>query len=268
MLFRTQDVRRRFLHDLKLASILSISAGAVNSAGFFAFDVLTTNVTGHVALLANDLVAYNWEAAYMKLLWMFLFLMGAFVSSLWVQFFHNHPTKGRFAHTVPLILEMSLLAGVAILGHHYFDYSEVMIQLLAGSLLFAMGLQNALITIVSGSVIRTTHLTGLFTDLGVNFAKLFFRQGSIKENLIVKRRLILLLTIAGSFFIGGVIGGFIFASYLFFAFIFPLLTLLAALLYDVITFNPQKDKKTAKTPRTAKTFAPQKTERKWETEVE
>ncbi|WP_051203208.1 YoaK family protein [Hugenholtzia roseola] len=265
MLFRTQDSRRRFFHDLKLASILSISAGAVNSAGFFAFDVLTTNVTGHVALLANDLVAYNWNAAYMKMLWMFLFLLGAFVSSLWVQFFHNHPTQARFAHSVPLILEMGLLAGVAILGHHYFDYSEMMIQLLAGSLLFAMGLQNALITIVSGSVIRTTHLTGLFTDLGVNFAKLLFNQGGAKENLAVRRKLALLLTIAGSFFLGGMIGGFLFASYLFFAFIFPLLTLLVALLYDIVTYQPHKTKKATKI---VKTLTPKKTERKWETEVE
>ncbi|WP_156312572.1 DUF1275 family protein [Marinagarivorans algicola] len=31
----------------------------------------------------------------------------------------------------------------------------------------ACGLQNALITIYSGAVIRTTHTTGIFTDLGI-----------------------------------------------------------------------------------------------------
>ncbi|WP_394331199.1 DUF1275 family protein [Chryseobacterium luteum] len=48
-----------------------------------------------------------------------------------------------------------------------------------------MGLQNALVTRVSQSVVRTTHLTGLFTDLGMDLSKLFFfkeKSESIKLN--------------------------------------------------------------------------------------
>ncbi len=244
MLFRTQDTRRRFFHDLGLAAILSMAAGSVNSAGFFAFDVLTTNVTGHMALLANDIVAYNWEAAYMKAIWMGLFLLGAFISSLIMQAFRNFP---RIAHTIPLLLEISILGTVIYFGYHFYDYDSILSQLLAGSLLFAMGLQNALITIVSGSVIRTTHLTGLFTDLGVNLARLIIPHKK-QEDSVIKRKLILLLTIAFHFFIGGVIGGFLFAYYLFLAFAFPLIILTIALIYDVTTFQAKKKvvKKTLK----------------------
>jgi uncharacterized membrane protein YoaK (UPF0700 family) len=231
MIFQTHDRRRRFMHDLGLASILSMAAGSVNSAGFFAFDVLTTNVTGHVALLANDLVAYNWGAAYMKAVWMALFFLGAFGSSLWIQFVKNAYPNKILIHLVPIVIEMVILGAVAYLGHNFYDYSEMMIQLLAGSLLFAMGLQNALISIVSGSVIRTTHLTGLFTDLGVYLSYLVVSK-SDKEQRTARRRLSLLLTIAASFLVGGLVGGFLFASYLFFAFIFPLTILLMALLYD------------------------------------
>ncbi|AFM05031.1 putative membrane protein [Bernardetia litoralis DSM 6794] len=234
MLFRTQDKRRSFFHDLGLAALLSMAAGSVNSAGFFAFDVLTTNVTGHMALLANDLVAHNWQAAYMKAIWMSLFLLGAFVSSLIMQGFHNYP---RLAHLVPLLIEISILGTTIYFGYHFYDYGSMLSQFLAGSLLFAMGLQNSLITIVSGSVIRTTHLTGLFTDLGINLARLVIPHKK-QENSIINKKLLLLFTIALNFFIGGVTGGFLFASYLFLAFIFPLSILIMALIYDIATFPP------------------------------
>lgn len=236
MLFRTQDTKQRFFYDLGLAAMLSMAAGSVNSAGFFAFDVLTTNVTGHMALLANDLVAYNWEAAYMKAIWMGLFLLGAFISSLIMQAFGNYP---RIAHTIPLLLEISILGAVVYFGYYFYNYGSMLSQLLAGSLLFAMGLQNALITIVSGSVIRTTHLTGLFTDLGVNLACLIIPHNKQEDNLI-KKKLILLFMIAFHFLIGGIVGGFLFASYLFFAFVFPLTLLIIALIYDIVTFPKKK----------------------------
>jgi uncharacterized membrane protein YoaK (UPF0700 family) len=41
-------------------------------------------------------------------------------------------------------------------------------------MLFAMGMQNAMVTKISQSIVRTTHLTGLFTDLGIELSQLFF----------------------------------------------------------------------------------------------
>lgn len=46
-------------------------------------------------------------------------------------------------------------------------------NIIAFSLLFAMGLQNALVTKISNATVRTTHLTGLFTDLGIELSQLF-----------------------------------------------------------------------------------------------
>jgi len=241
MLFLTTRSKRRFFHDLGLASLLSMAAGAVNSAGFFAFDVLTTNVTGHMALLANDLVADNWKAASMKALWMMLFLFGAFMSSFIMQLLRNFPL---IASIIPLLLEIVILSVITYLGYYFYEYSLTISQVLTGGLLFAMGLQNALITITSGAVIRTTHLTGLFTDLGVNLAHFLFPSHKERENND-KKKLTLLLTIAISFFMGGITGGFLFASYLFLAFLFPIILLNFALLYEIITSykNRRKVKK-------------------------
>ena len=84
------------------------------------------------------------------------------------------------------ILIAIVVLGVALLGYHY-DQSLVAKELFAGSLLFAMGLQNSLVSLVSGSVVRTTHLTGTFTDLGIELAQLIQKQ---KEDTVgLKKRI-------------------------------------------------------------------------------
>jgi uncharacterized membrane protein YoaK (UPF0700 family) len=65
---------------------------------------------------------------------------------------------------------MVIVLFVAIFGRHY-DHSLQETEYFAGSLLFAMGMQNAMVSMISGSVVRTTHLTGMFTDLGIELAE-------------------------------------------------------------------------------------------------
>lgn len=53
-------------------------------------------------------------------------------------------------------------------------------KLTAFFMLFAMGIQNSLVTNISKSTVRTTHLTGLFTDLGIELSQLFFYKNPRK----------------------------------------------------------------------------------------
>jgi uncharacterized membrane protein YoaK (UPF0700 family) len=239
-MLQAKGAERQYLHDLKVASMLSFAAGSVNSASFFAFDVLTTNVTGHVALMANDVVAYNWEQAQMKFLWMFLFLFGAFSSAMLVSLVGKK--NQRYSHTLPLLIEMGILIFVTIYGNEYYDYSKLNTQLLAGGLLFAMGLQNATVSLVSGFVVRTTHLTGLFTDLGIETSKLIFPEDKAALRK-TKRKLTLQLTIAFFFFFGAVVGGFLFANYLFYAFLIAAGIIFTAILFDVLDFQKEIQRK-------------------------
>ncbi|MCU0391613.1 MAG: DUF1275 domain-containing protein [Thermoflexibacter sp.] len=233
-MFHVEGQKRRFIHDLKLAALLAMTAGSVNVASFFAFEVLTTNVTGHVATLAGEIVAYRWQAAAVKLLWMSMFLFGAFFSGLMIELIgRRYP---RFSHTVPLIVEISLLIFVTYHGTHYYDYSQDLIQLLAGSLLFAMGIQNAMVTMVSGSVVRTTHLTGLFTDIGIEGAKIIARYKDTTDREKMINKFTLHVIIVFSFLVGGMVGGFLYANYLFFSFLLPIGLLIFAAVYD-ITYN-------------------------------
>ncbi|MGZ5189200.1 MAG: YoaK family protein, partial [Kaistella sp.] len=64
----------------------------------------------------------------------------------------------------------------------------------------------SLVTTISNATVRTTHLTGLFTDLGIELSQLFFyRHKDQKDKLLSSIKL--RLTIISFFFIGGVISG-------------------------------------------------------------
>ena len=82
-------------------------------------------------------------------------------------------------------------------------------------LCYIMGLQNAVITKISRSEIRTTHITGLITDLGIELGKLTYVNRLTREQLVNANvpRMRLLLALVGAFFIGGVSGALGFKTF-------------------------------------------------------
>ncbi|MGC4059133.1 MAG: YoaK family protein [Chitinophagaceae bacterium] len=224
-MLRHVGAKRSFLHNLRLAVLLSLNAGFINAAGFLAFAVLTTNVTGHAALLAVHISDENWQHVRMVALWLLLFLAGAFLSAAYIR---RIGADKPHAYTVPILVIIAVLVAVFLLGDTY-SGSFAQTGYFAGSLLFAMGMQNALVSIISGSVVRTTHLTGMFTDLGIDLSGLLF---SGRADALLRRKIILRLSIISCFLLGGIAGGILFAHFRFRAFAIPVLLLLLALCYD------------------------------------
>ncbi|SEP44618.1 YoaK family protein [Mucilaginibacter sp. OK283] len=219
--------KRTYKHNVKLASLLGLTAGFVNAAGLLGFSVLTTNVTGHAALFAEQIALQNWKTARVIALWMFLFLAGAFVSSFIISRIGKNQ---RYSYVIPILIETTILLSVALLGHRY-DHSLVGKEIFAGSLLFAMGLQNALVSMVSGSVVRTTHLTGTFTDLGIELAQLFRRKA--EDRTALKAKIKLRMAIILFFMCGALAGAYIFRWLHFYCFFVPVIILIYTLLYDI-----------------------------------
>jgi uncharacterized membrane protein YoaK (UPF0700 family) len=233
-MFRHLGIRRAYIHNVKLASLLGIAAGFVNAAGFLAFSVLTTNVTGHAALFAERIALEDWKTARVVALWMFLFLAGAFISSLIVS---RIGRNRQYSYVIPILIEMIILSGVAFGGYRY-DHSLVSKELFAGSLLFAMGLQNSLVSMISGSVVRTTHLTGTFTDLGIELAQVIQRNGLDKTAL--KSRIKLRTIIIFFFMSGALAGAYLFRFFSFRAFFLPVAILFCALMYDIFRIRVKR----------------------------
>lgn len=99
----------------------------------------------------------------------FFFFIGSFTSSLLVEYITKR--NSNYTYIVPTAIEAFILLAVGIFGQQLIIENS---NLIACILLFAMGLQNSLVTRISNAVVRTTHLTGLFTDLGIELSQLFF----------------------------------------------------------------------------------------------
>lgn len=225
-MLRHTGAKRTFQHNIRLAILLCLNAGFINAAGFLAFQVLTTNVTGHAALLAVNIATESVKPAIKVALWLFMFLSGAFSSSFYIG---KVGREKPFSYTIPILFIILILLFVAIFGHTYHHIlSET--EYFAGSLLFAMGMQNALVTIVSGAVVRTTHLTGMFTDLGIDLSVALLSRKNLDK--AVRRRLILHGAIIFFFLCGGILGGLLFVRIGFSAFFVPVGFMLTALFYD------------------------------------
>ena len=223
-MLRHTGKRRSFRHNLRLAILLCINAGFINAAGFFAFRVLTTNVTGHAALLAENMAQGKYEIAGIAALWLLSFLLGAFSSSVIIsRVGRDRPAS----YTVSIAIIIALVLCVALFGRHYTEGVQ-QARFFAAGLLFAMGMQNAMVSVISGSVVRTTHLTGMFTDLGIDLSA--WATGAM--NSALRGRLFLRSAIIASFLLGGIAGGVAFLHLSYRSFYFPAGLMVVVLFYD------------------------------------
>jgi uncharacterized membrane protein YoaK (UPF0700 family) len=156
-----------------LGLLLAFVAGAVNAGGFLVVHMYTSHMTGFVSMLADNLVLGNMALVLGATGVLTAFVCGAACTAVLVNWARRHSLRGGFA--LPLLLEALLLllfglAGATTLSRTTPFVVPFTVLLLA----FMMGLQNALVSKVSSSQIRTTHMTGVITDLGIELGKLIY----------------------------------------------------------------------------------------------
>ena len=168
-MFRHQGKTRTLSHNLRIASLLSFVAGIVNVAGFFAVQKLTTNVTGHFAFFMDEVFKLHFLEGFIYFLYIFFFFLGSFVSSLLIESISRK--DDHYIYIVPASVECLILVVMGLWGEDLLYKNP---NIIAFSLLFAMGLQNSLVTSISSARVRTTHLTGLLPTWELNFHNCFF----------------------------------------------------------------------------------------------
>lgn len=174
---------------------LACVAGIINVVGFLGFQQQAiTHLTGNTSLLGAALVAGDGPATLQLTAMLAAFVAGAMLSGLLIQ--DSTLQLGR-RYGVALTLESLMLVVAAPLfarGH------------LAGPVLAACacGLQNAMATTYSGALVRTTHLSGMFTDLGIMLGH------ALRGMPLARRRLALCALVIGFFFAGGLLGAWLF----------------------------------------------------------
>lgn len=204
-MFRHQGKSRTFAHNLQLAIVLSMVAGIVNVTGFLAFAQLTTNVTGHFALFIQDVADFRLWQGTVYFAYIAAFFFGSFFSSYLIEKFKAN--KRLNVYVIPIAIQSVILILVA-LGDRFGFLTDV--DGMACLLLFAMGLQNSYVTKISNTIVRTTHLTGLFTDLGIEISQLLFPKNHPNQEQI-RAHIRLRVSIISFFLVGGLLGGFLFS---------------------------------------------------------
>lgn len=222
------DHRRIAAADLALSLILAAIAGAVNAGGFIAIGRYTSHMTGYVSELADTIAVADWLVVASGFGAVMFFVAGAALSAILINWARRHTRWSQYA--LPLALESVLLLLFGILGAVFAGVSGFA-PVAALLLCFLMGLQNATITKISGARMRTTHVTGLVTDIGIELGKGLYRNRdpNIARERDVKadpRKLKILVSIVGCFFAGGLIGAVGFAGFGF-GFALPLAAILA-----------------------------------------
>ena len=217
-MFQHQGSNRSDRENRLLAGYLALIGGFVNSAGFMLIGSFTSHVTGNVGRLANDLAVRDFHAAVFALTMILAFFGGAFAASMAIEsdFFRKMP----YAYAFILASEAAMLVVFMLLSRLTTTEHPRLLDAEAALLCVTMGMQNSLVTRLSGAVVRTTHLTGVLTDLGIEAARWFrwwrgslaervhvrlaFGRGRPEKPLVVK--VALLGTIAGAFTLGAVAG--------------------------------------------------------------
>ena len=209
---RLVGVERTAAHDRLLGTTLAFVAGAMNAGGFLAVHQYTSHMTGIVSSMADNLAAGTLDVVAAGLAALLAFTAGAACSAMLVNFGRRRSLRSVFA--APLLLEAVLLLGFGLLGARLAGTSALFVPLTVLLLCFIMGLQNALITKLSYGEMRTTHVTGIVTDIGIELGKLLYWNGAPTSGLAPVRvnttRLAGLALLAGAFFVGAVSGALAF----------------------------------------------------------
>ncbi|WP_141732972.1 YoaK family protein [Oligoflexus tunisiensis] len=158
---------RRFHENLELGTLLAFIAGVVNSVGFLQFGTFVSHMSGHASRSAVEYAEGNTAAALVFMLELVFFIGGAFTTSFLL---HGHTVvEKRVKYTAPVVLEALCLLSFLLLSlfHGLFWITIDQVGLTTLILAYAMGLQNAMLRHTSGTIIRTTHITGVVTDIGL-----------------------------------------------------------------------------------------------------
>ena len=225
---RLTGQRRAAGSNRQLGYVLAFVAGAANAGGFLAVRQYTSHMTGIVSAMADHTAVGAFRLLAAGGGAVLSFVLGAACCALIVNFARRRRLHSTYA--LPLLFEALLLLAFGVLGGRLASVELLIVPATVSLLCFMMGLQNAVITKLSNAEIRTTHITGVLTDIGIELGRALYWNGDgVAPRVVANRdRLRLLAGLAVSFFTGGVVGATGFAR-LGYAATVPLAFMLVAL---------------------------------------
>lgn len=254
--------KRRSPHaNRHLAGYLCFVAGAINAGGFLAVQQYTSHMSGVVSAMADNLALGSFALVLDGVGALLSFLGGAACSAVPVNWGRRQRLHSEYA--LPLALEAGLLLCFGLIGGNLGQHQWLFVPATVMLLCFIMGLQNAMITKLSNAEIRTTHLTGMVTDIGIELGKLCYWNAAapartpsrtqarpLPRVLANRRKLRLLVVLVTLFFAGGIAGALGF-KHMGFSATLPLAALLLALIAVPLSDDLRSRWRTGSLPRLA-----------------
>ena len=213
---RLTDKDRGPQSNFYLGCIMALIAGAINAGGFLAVKRYTSHMTGIISGMADDFILSDFKVVLIGFAALLCFIAGATTTSLFINWTRRRKLHSEYAFS--LALEAVLLLFFGLLGANLNVLVEIFVPTTVLLLCFIMGLQNAIMTKVSRAEIRTTHMTGVVTDIGIELGRLFYwnnnKHIAVEENVRANRQKLKALTmIFINFLIGGVLGALSFKHF-------------------------------------------------------
>ena len=234
-MFTHEGPARSARENIVLAWYLAGVAGFVNSGGFVLIGSFTSHVTGNMGRFSIDLANGGGGAAFSAILLVGSFFLGAVSASVGLELIGE--ARRAQAYAVALVVEGSLLAVFVVVAGLAHATEPRVLDAMAAILCVAMGLQNALVTRLSSAVVRTTHLTGIVTDLAIELGRWFRARREHTPDIegvrATRRRILVAIILA--FTIGSALGAAATARASRWAMLVPAFAIWAAALYSVRT---------------------------------
>ena len=208
-LFHLTGHHRTVAGNQVLGLLLAFNAGAVNAGGFLVVHLYTSHMTGILSSLADSLVLGQMTLVLGAVGALWAFMSGAGTTAIMVNWARQRKLRSTYA--LPLLLVAVLMLLFGLVGAITLSWpTPFAVPLTVLLLSFIMGLQNATVTKMSSSQIRTTHMTGVVTDLGIEMGKALYwnRTGTAPESQVRanQARLRLFAGLLGMFLVGGIAG--------------------------------------------------------------
>ena len=191
--------------DRRLGCLLAAVAGALNAAAFHAVGFFSANMTGNVSALSDHIALGGFAVGAFFLAIILIFVFGALVSTLLINAGRRRRMHSIYAFSILAEATLLTLLGCADLWLPAAQRGPMLIL----GLSFLMGLQNALVTRISDTRVRTTHVSGMTTDIGIELAMLIdiaLRREPDVDPAPVRSKLRLHLQTVLSFLAGGIVG--------------------------------------------------------------
>ncbi len=230
MLYGNNSISDYTRSNIMVWMSMAFQAGVLNIGGFMACHRFVSHLTGFATFFGVE-VSHSPDNAFHAvgmLVVPLFFLMGAMLSGQLVDIRLKLNKKPRYYFTFGVIFLLTLIVFFGGLSGKFGAFGEPLAlkrdYMLLILLCFICGIQNGTITSVSKSVLRTTHLTGITTDLGIGIIRFFNRKKLGDTTGDVGRANLMRIGIILFFGLGSVAGGFAFQAFAYGGFLIPVVT--------------------------------------------